>query len=108
MVALLPPQLKQQASSLYEAMPKGRGAAPLDLRDGLRHLGLLLERATPNYIKKGHTAAHLVLQEQTCKLVVRVQLTDADENIVSHFVAWDDSTVIDHFYNVKVNSASDG
>ena len=105
-VALLPPQMKHQAPSLYVAMPKGRDAAPLDLRDELHCLGLLLERA-PKYIKKGHTVAHLLLQERVCKLVVHVRLTDADENIISHFVAWDGSTVIDHPYNVKVNSTSD-
>ena len=107
MVALLPPQLKQQASGLYTAMPKGRDAAPLDLRDGLCRLGLSLERATPDYIKKGHTPARLLLHERTCKLVVHVRLTDADENIISHFVAWDGSTVIDHPYNGRVNSTSD-
>ena len=106
-VALLPPELKQQASSLYAAMPKDRDAAPLDLRIELCRLGLSLERATPNYVKKGHAPAHLLLQERTCKLVVHVRLTDADENRISHFVAWDGSTVIDHPYNVRVNSTSD-
>ena len=106
-VALLPPELKQQASCLYAAMPKDRDAAPLDLRIELCRLGLSLERATPNYVKKGHAPAHLLLQERTCKLVVHVRLTDADENRISHFVAWDGSTVIDHPYNVRVNSTSD-
>ena len=87
-------------------MPKGRDAAPQDLKHELHHLGLSLERA-PEYFKKGHMAAHLLLQERTCKLVVHVRLTDADENKISHFVSWDGSTVIDHPYNVKVNSTSD-
>ena len=87
-------------------MSKGRDAAPQDLKNELDRLGLSLERA-PEYFKKGHTAAHLLLQERTCKLVVHVHLTDADENKISHFVAWDGSTVIDHPYNVKVNSSSD-
>lgn len=104
--ALLPPQLKQRAPDLYAAMPKGKDAAPLDLKHELHCLGLSLERA-PEYFKKGHTAAHLLLQERTCKLVIHVHLTDADENIISHFVAWDGSTVIDHPHNVNVNSTSD-
>ena len=104
--ALLPPQLKQWGPNLFAAMPKGRDAAPQDLKNELDRLGLSLERA-PEYFKKGHTAAHLLLQERTCKLVVHVHLTDADENKISHFVAWDGSTVIDHPCNVKVNSSSD-
>ena len=105
--ALLPPQLKQQASNLCAAMPKGRDAAPLDLRDELCCLGLLLVCATPGYIKEGKTASHLLLKERTCKLVFHVCLTDANENVISHVVAWNSSTMIDHPYSVKVNNTSD-
>ena len=40
-----------------------------------------------------------------CKLVNHTELTDVNGNLISHFIAWDVTTIIEHLYNPRINRA---
>ena len=106
-IALLDEGTKNQGVELYAVMPKERDASPNDLKDTLSRLGLCLKRVTGEYKKVDCLPSYLLLKEEKCKLVIHVNLTDADGNAISHFIAWDGTTVFDHPYNLRINKTTD-
>lgn len=106
-IALLDEGTKKQGVELYAVMPKERDASPNDLKDTLSRLGLCLKRVTGEYKKVDCLPSYLLLKEEKCKLVIHVNLTDADGNAISHFIAWDGTTVFDHPYNLRINKTTD-
>ena len=106
-IALLDEGTKKQGVELYAVMPKERDASPNDLKDTLSRLGLCLKRVTGEYKKVDCLPSYLLLKEEKCKLVIHVNLTDADGNAISHFIAWDGTTVFDHPYNLRINKTTE-
>ena len=106
-IALLDEGTKKQGGELYAVMPKERDTSPNDLKDALSCLGLCLKRVTREYKKVDCLPSYLLLKEEKCKLVIHVNLTDADGNAISHFIAWDGTTVFDHPFNLRINKTTD-
>ena len=106
-IALLDEGTKKQGGELYAVMPKERDTSPNDLKDALSRLGLCLKRVTREYKKVDCLPSYLLLKEEKCKLVIHVNLTDADGNAISHFIAWDGTTVFDHPFNLRINKTTD-
>ena len=66
----------------------------IDISNALSAHGLMLERVAAKYIRKGRAPFHL-LQENDCRLVINIKLTNLEGRTMCHFVAWDGKVIYD-------------
>ena len=92
--------------SIIMAMPSQGDTSISHANNALASHGMVLNRASKRYMREGGAPFHL-LQEQKCRLVIQIKLTNHDNQTMCHFVSWDGHTIHDSPYNSKVNDTFD-
>ena len=106
--AILPPTMNKElvCSAIASSMPAEGDTSILNISNALAAHGLLLERVSEKYIRKGGAPFHL-LQEHDCRLVINIKLTNIEGRTISHFVAWDGKVIYDRPFTSMVNKTKD-
>ena len=106
--AILPPTMNKElvCSAIASSMPAEGDTSILNISNALAAHGLLLERVSEKYIRKGGAPFHL-LQEHDCRLVINIKLTNIEGRTISHFVAWDGKVIYDRPFTSMVNETKD-
>ena len=107
-IQLLPTKTNSESvkKAITTRMPREGDTSIENVSGVLKDHGMRLYQTTAKYKKKGGLAYNL-LQEQDCKLVLKIKLIDAEKQVANHFVAWDGKIIHDHPYSSKVNRSSD-
>ena len=108
---LLSPEMNRDTSdsvwhALASAMPKEGDTSIEDISDALAAHGMQLNPVCAEYIKKGGAPTHL-LDEQECKLVLKIKLINQKGQDIGHSVAWDGNTIHDDPQSSIVTKISD-
>ena len=108
--ALLSADEQLKAATVYKAMesklaPEGDTSIE-SVNEALTEFGMELLPVTGQYRKKGGLPYHL-LQEQECKLVINIKLTNTQGQTMNHSVAWDGNIIHDHPKICIVNRTTD-
>ena len=104
-VALVPKE--DVISSIYSSMPTEGDTSIEDTNRCLAKHGMVLERVSGDYIKKGGAPLHLLQIQKRCRIIIHIRLVNLKNEVANHFVAWDGSTVFDRPKNAGVNKTSD-
>ena len=105
---ILPPTTNRRLvqSAITSSMPKEGDTSIKDIKQALADSGLILVRVGGKYIRKGGAPLHL-LKELDCNIIVKIKLTNAKGETMSHFVAWDGNFIYDKPFSSKVNNSHD-
>lgn len=94
------------STDILNAMPPVGDTSVNDIESALARNDLQLDVVSRHYHIPGG-AAHNLLKEDSCALLISILLTNTQGKEMSHFVSWNGDVIFDNPFNVKVSKRRD-